>query len=163
MLLGLVLAADNPRVLARPGRGAIVFSNHRAQRFAVESQVCDELLQPAILVLDLFQPLRFTDAQPGEPRSPRVKGRCADLMLAANINDSPSLLTFFQNRENLIFAESGFAHDHSSSTGELLVIELLLFQASHSECQREAVLCARAIRAMMMFFSVRSRTLCKQE
>src|ERR1700731_4279389 len=60
-----------------------VFSDHRLQRLAVQTQFRNQKLQTTVLVFHRLQPLRLADLHAAELRLPAIERRCADPVLSA--------------------------------------------------------------------------------
>src|SRR5713101_8205092 len=66
-----------------------VFSYDRLERFFVQAEIGHQLLQPAVLVFQTPQPLRFPNLHPAILTLPAVQRRLADAVLPRQLRDLP--------------------------------------------------------------------------
>jgi len=76
-----------------------------------------DLLQTSILILELFEPLRFGDTHAGVLLSPRIERRIAHPVLAGQVGDRHALLGFFQDADDLGLGVSLALHGSLQGAG----------------------------------------------
>ena len=82
-------------------------SGTRTHRFAmgIRHRLRQQLLQPAVVLLELPQPPGIGHSQPAECRPPFAERGRADRMTAAHLRRRRPSLLLLQNRDDLLFAE----------------------------------------------------------
>jgi len=91
-----------------------VFSDHRLQRLAMQTQLRHQQLQPAVLVFHRLQPLCLAHLHAAELLLPAVERRRADPMLTAQIRRLHASLMLLQYPDDLIFRVPALLHTPSS-------------------------------------------------
>lgn len=76
----------------------------------VERQVCHQVLQPAILVLELLESLGFAHGHPAVLRPPAVERLGRDPQLAAKLAHPYAAFGLLEGPDDLLLAESSLAH-----------------------------------------------------
>jgi hypothetical protein len=109
-------AAVHHRLAARSGRDSAqdtppprafcraspFFSQHILQHGLVQRQVCDDLLELAILFLELFEPTQLREAQARELPFPGVERLLADSYLAAQLRNRSTGLSKSNRLDDLL-------------------------------------------------------------
>jgi uncharacterized protein YjbJ (UPF0337 family) len=85
------------------------FSSHLFQDVDVERQVGHDLLQPAILLLEVPEPFHIGGLQRAEVFPPGVQGLRTDAVLLGDLRDG-LLIRLPQDPDHLLFRESTFSH-----------------------------------------------------
>src|SRR5579859_122457 len=80
-------------------------AEHILQHGFVQRQISHDLLELAVLLLQLLQPLHLRWHQPRILLPPRIERRLADPRLATHLSDRRALLRLAQNVGNLTLAE----------------------------------------------------------
>ena len=94
------------------GQTASEFSQQVLYRSVLEGYVGIHLFQPVVFVLKLLYPLEIRGLSAAALRLPLIKAGCADPMLSADVLNLATVLTLFEDRNNLALAESGLSHRH---------------------------------------------------
>ena len=108
----------------------------------VQHLIGDDPFKSAVLVLERFYFCNVADFEPTEFRFPAVKRRWAYAVPSANLVCCEAGLMFFEDADDLDFAESGFLHGVSSRplASEFSTYCRSLFQATrHTESTDRAV------------------------
>src|SRR5262245_4692407 len=94
--------------------GLPLFCHHRFQRLDVERLLGDDVLEPAILVLELLHALQFAQLHAAVLRFPAVVRLLGDPVRATQVGHLPTSFAFLDDRQDLLVAE--FAPFHRSSS-----------------------------------------------
>lgn len=100
--------------------GVTIFSEQVYRSGMVQHGDGEELLQPAVLILERLQPLRLADIHTAILGLPFVDDRIADTLLAAQVGHGTPGLVLFQNADDLVFGKSAALHLWSSRLGQSL-------------------------------------------
>src|SRR6185312_1396698 len=92
--------------LSSASRASEVFSKHLFQRRHIERRFRQQLLQLPVLLLESLQLAGVRHLHPAILRTPVIKRRIADPMLAANIRRRHPSLMLLQNPDDLLFRKS---------------------------------------------------------
>jgi K+-transporting ATPase KdpA subunit len=110
-------ASDTGRVHDRPSDGAPraseLFSEHILQHCLIQAQIGDQLLQPAVLLLELFHLTRLIRLHTNVLLLPSVKGLLADPDLADHLRHWHSQLRLLHHSHDLLHGKPLLLHAKS--------------------------------------------------
>ena len=117
----------SPPIARRPTRvseqASELSADNVLQHLAVERQVGNDLLQPAILVLKRLQPSHLIGQQPAISLLPVEVGRLADPSLAADLGYRRAFLALLLNKRLLRLRELRCRHLLSSFPSQKMLAE----------------------------------------
>src|SRR4051794_9043441 len=96
-----------------------VFCQHLAQRRRVQHLLRQQLLEPAVLLLERLQAPRLRDLEPAVLRAPGVERRITDAVPPADLGPRQPRLVLLQHADDLLLAEPALAHRPSPSSDGL--------------------------------------------
>src|SRR4029453_16107061 len=94
--------------------GLPLFCHHRFQRLDVQRLFGDDVFEPAILVLELLQPLHLAQLHAAVLRFPAVVRLLGDPRRATKVGALPAVFALLDDRQNLLVGV--FAPFHRSSS-----------------------------------------------
>lgn len=109
------VASRNIRTASRSACGPTIFCRHRLEAHDVQRLLGYQLLQLAVLLFQVPQPLRIADLQTDVLRLPAIERLLADPMLAAYLRRIKPCFGLLQNSDNLLFCLPALLHPFSSS------------------------------------------------
>lgn len=88
-----------------------LFCEQLLEDHGIESLVCDELLEFAVLIFQQPQPLGVADLEAAELLLPLIESGLADAVASANLGDRARAgLVFLEDLDDLFFGVSGSFH-----------------------------------------------------
>jgi integrase-like protein len=90
--------------------GLPLFCDDRLERLDVEGLLGHDVLQPAVLILELLQPLQLNELHPAVLRFSPVVRLLGNAMRATQVRDFLPCLALFHDRQNLFVAELAPSH-----------------------------------------------------
>src|SRR5215469_17138849 len=91
-----------------------VFCESLAKCRHIEHRLRQQLLELAVFILECLQPAGVGHLHAAVLRTPRVKRRIADPVLAAQLDDRNARLVLLQHLDDLLLAEPSLAHSSVS-------------------------------------------------
>src|SRR5258706_16370798 len=88
------------------------------QHMLIQRQIGDELLELAVLILELAQPSQLGHSHSGEFLLPAIKGLLTDAELPTDLGDRCSRFYLAYGIRHLLFSEGRFPHLILPSLGE---------------------------------------------
>ena len=102
--------ASKFRISLRRSAGLSLFSEHFVEHLLVERQICHQLLQPPVLVLELLELLDFARSHPAELLLPAIEGLLADPELPTDFRHRGAVLHLLQRQGDLLVRKSTLPH-----------------------------------------------------